>query len=168
MCIRDRYFEILDGTYQIIRSPGRFRVTGIEFDGIDAGSNIIFGWNLDGLNFVFAGNLEKFDLPELVIQRYANADILFFPANEAASSNADEAWELLLKFKAKIVVFAGVSEYEISAFKENEVLKKIVNARQIKIEYRNEGFYKLQSGFKKTFDVLFMPIYKQLNIEIGE
>ncbi len=74
-----------------------------ESQGEKRGKNIIFKFNIDGINFCHLGDLGH-DLDEDTVEKIGDVDILFIPVGGNFTINAEKAWSVVNKIKPKIVV----------------------------------------------------------------
>lgn len=74
-----------------------------ECCGEKRGSNIIFKFVYDDINFCHLGDLGH-DLDESLIQELRDVDILFIPVGGTFTIDADQAWKVISKINPKIIV----------------------------------------------------------------
>jgi len=95
-------------------TDGRKRnISNIEIKGIDSfhdeehgakrGSNIIYKFTMDGINFCHLGDLGH-ELDDESIERIGNVDILFIPIGGTFTVDDKQSWNVINKIKPKIIV----------------------------------------------------------------
>jgi L-ascorbate metabolism protein UlaG (beta-lactamase superfamily) len=104
----------VEGENSKIIMDGRKRaIENIEIKGFDSfhdeaggakrGSNLIYRFTWDGINFCHLGDLGH-ALDEKTIDEIGTVDILFIPIGGTYTIDAEQAWKLIEKMKPKIVV----------------------------------------------------------------
>jgi L-ascorbate metabolism protein UlaG (beta-lactamase superfamily) len=74
-----------------------------EAGGAKRGSNVIYKFTSDDINFCHLGDLGH-DLDGETIDELGKVDILFIPIGGTYTIDADQAWKLIEKIKPKIAV----------------------------------------------------------------
>ena len=103
----------VQGNPPVIDESTPVEVKGIKFRGIDTyhddsggserGPNIIFCFDVDGVNVCHLGDLGH-DLDDETIEKLGPVDILFIPVGGTYTIDADQAWKLVQKIKPRITV----------------------------------------------------------------
>ncbi len=98
---------------KIITDERKRNISDVEIKGIPSfhdeshgekrGKNIIFRFNIDGINFCHLGDLGHV-LDDESIEKIGDVDILFIPVGGNFTIDADQAWSIAEKIKPKIVV----------------------------------------------------------------
>ncbi|MEM3342330.1 MAG: MBL fold metallo-hydrolase [Thermoplasmata archaeon] len=105
--------RMVKGNYKLISRPGVSRYEDIKFygiasyhddkEGIKRGENIIFKFNLGGLDIVHLGDLGCYPAGK-VLSQLENTDIMFVPAGNVFTMSLPDAWKLIEAVKPKIVI----------------------------------------------------------------
>ena len=104
---------IVAGSPEIMRAPGEYLageipVTGYfsyhdEAKGTNRGENVVFLYQIDGLRVLHLGDLGHM-LPDEVIQKIGNVDILLAPIGGVSTINAKMATEVADRLNAKVFI----------------------------------------------------------------
>ena len=74
-----------------------------ESHGAKRGKNIIYKFNVDGINFCHLGDLGH-ELDEETLSKIGEVDILFIPVGGTFTIDAEKAWKTIDKIKPKIAI----------------------------------------------------------------
>ncbi|HPF45115.1 MAG TPA: MBL fold metallo-hydrolase [Syntrophomonadaceae bacterium] len=106
-------FHLVGGNPLVVRDPGSFSFEDIQIKGIPSfhdkahgkkrGSNIIYKISVDGINLVHLGDLGHV-LTREQVKEIGEHDILFLPVGGTFTVNAEEAYEITVQLKPKIVI----------------------------------------------------------------
>jgi L-ascorbate metabolism protein UlaG (beta-lactamase superfamily) len=90
------------------RNIGQVEIRGIESYhdecyGEKRGSNIIYKFKMDNINFCHLGDLGHV-LDQDYVEKIGDVDILFIPIGGTFTLDAEKAWEVIKKIKPKIAI----------------------------------------------------------------
>jgi len=105
------YVEGLSGSPQVVKGSGQ--VKGIQFTGVDTyhdesygserGQNVIFAFNVDGINICFVGDLGH-QLSPQQIEAIGPVDLLLIPVGGTYTVNAEGAAKVAEALEPKLVI----------------------------------------------------------------
>jgi len=98
---------------KIVTDERKRNISNIDIKGIESfhdeckgekrGSNIIYKFIVDGINFCHLGDLGH-EIDEVTVQKIGDVDILFVPIGGTFTVDADEAWKVIKSIKPKIAI----------------------------------------------------------------
>ena len=101
-----------DGS-KVVTDGRKRNISGIDIKGIDSfhdeckgdkrGSNLIYKFNVEGINFCHLGDLGH-DIDDETVKQIGDVDILFIPVGGTFTVDAEQAWDIVKKIKPKITV----------------------------------------------------------------
>lgn len=105
--------EVVKGTPEVIRQPGKFRIKGLviqgtasyhdRFEGAQRGENTIFTMEIDGMKVCHLGDLGH-PLNNEQLEDIGQVDVLLIPVGGHFTIDAGEAYELTGKINPRLVV----------------------------------------------------------------
>lgn len=130
------------GNPRVIKSAGIIKVKGIEFKGISShhddskgsqrGNNIIFCFNIDGINICHLGDLGHL-LSDKEIAEIGPVDILMIPVGGTFTIDASQATSVSQSLKARIIMpmHCKTSKCNLPISGVDEFLKDKKNVRKL-------------------------------------
>lgn len=107
------YVAAVKGNYEHICDAGKFDVKGIEITGVETfhddkegtkrGKNIVYKFNIDGINVCHCGDLGHVLLPDQ-IEKLGKVDVLLVPVGGTFTVNAVKAWEVVKQLNPVITI----------------------------------------------------------------
>jgi len=101
-----------EGT-KIVSDTRKKTISNVEIFGIDSfhdenlgakrGKNIIYKFNIDGINFCHLGDLGH-ELDDNAAQKIGSVDIMFIPIGGNFTIDDKKAWNIIKKIKPKIII----------------------------------------------------------------
>lgn len=103
----------VNGNYQLVNKAGNYKTCDIEIRGIQTfhdkvsgakkGENIIFCFQIDGLNVCHCGDLGHI-LSDAQIEKIGNVDILLIPVGGGFTIGPDDASQVVKQLKPKVII----------------------------------------------------------------
>jgi L-ascorbate metabolism protein UlaG (beta-lactamase superfamily) len=96
----------------VIQGPGEYEVDEISIQGIQTETeyggtkkiNTVYLVNLEGMRLCFLGALSSLNLPQSLIEKLDEVDVLFVPIGDEGVLNGMEAHKLGVQLEARIII----------------------------------------------------------------